>query len=294
MRVSPSGSHGRSALAYAVDVARYAGDHAHQLACRDERGRRGRLPPVAFYFARADHSPRFMALIAVMVIVPPPRKHQAPDRREPSRRWSAAEGVNDRVHPRICAAERRTRPLPASAFCARPISGRSATPCCWRASALRRRRWRHCPISASGAGGSIAQRRGPDRARSRCRPRKAGAKYLFHDQPDYPRLLGEIDGAPPIVTYRGDAFPCGEALRGDGRRAQRQRGGGQAGTRLRQGRLWRRRASRSYRVLRAGSTARRMKGAMPQTIGVIASGIDIAYPPQHAEPCRSGSRARAC
>ncbi len=42
--------------------------------------------------------------------------------------------------------------------------------------------------------------------------RKAGAKYLFHDQPDYPALLREIGGAPPIITYRGDlslaAKPC--------------------------------------------------------------------------------------
>lgn len=42
--------------------------------------------------------------------------------------------------------------------------------------------------------------------------RKAGAKYLFHDQPDYPPLLAQLDSAPPIVTYRGDATlaakPC--------------------------------------------------------------------------------------
>ena len=42
--------------------------------------------------------------------------------------------------------------------------------------------------------------------------RRAGAKYLFHDQPGYPALLREIDGAPPILTFRGDlalaAKPC--------------------------------------------------------------------------------------
>jgi len=42
--------------------------------------------------------------------------------------------------------------------------------------------------------------------------RKAGAKYLFHDQPGYPALLREIEGAPPILTWRGDlslaARPC--------------------------------------------------------------------------------------
>ena len=44
----------------------------------------------------------------------------------------------------------------------------------------------------------------------------------------------------------------------------------------------RRRASRSSRAWRAGSTARRTRARCPATIGVIASGIDIAYPPQHA------------
>ncbi|HZF45245.1 MAG TPA: DNA-processing protein DprA, partial [Sphingomonadaceae bacterium] len=35
--------------------------------------------------------------------------------------------------------------------------------------------------------------------------RRAGARYLFHDSPDYPPLLTEIDSAPPVLTVRGDA-----------------------------------------------------------------------------------------
>ena len=42
--------------------------------------------------------------------------------------------------------------------------------------------------------------------------RRAGARYLFHDMPGYPALLGEIETAPPILTVRGDislaARPC--------------------------------------------------------------------------------------
>ncbi len=35
--------------------------------------------------------------------------------------------------------------------------------------------------------------------------KKAGARYLFQSSPDYPQLLAEIEGAPPILSVRGDA-----------------------------------------------------------------------------------------
>ena len=34
--------------------------------------------------------------------------------------------------------------------------------------------------------------------------KRHGARYLFHDQPDYPQALTECEGAPPIITYKGD------------------------------------------------------------------------------------------
>jgi DNA processing protein len=34
---------------------------------------------------------------------------------------------------------------------------------------------------------------------------KAGARYMFHDSPDYPPLLAQIEGAPPILIARGEA-----------------------------------------------------------------------------------------
>ncbi|MEC8178593.1 MAG: DNA-processing protein DprA, partial [Pseudomonadota bacterium] len=34
--------------------------------------------------------------------------------------------------------------------------------------------------------------------------KRHGARYLFHDQPDYPQALAACDGAPPIITYKGD------------------------------------------------------------------------------------------
>ena len=109
--------------------------------------------------------------------------------------------------------------------------------------------------------------------------RRAGAKYLFHDQPDYPALLGEIDGAPPILTYRGNlalaSAPC-VALVG-------ARNASAAAVKLAR-EFARGLAEAGFTVvsgLARGIDGAAHEGAMPSTIGVIASGIDIAYPPQH-------------
>ena len=111
--------------------------------------------------------------------------------------------------------------------------------------------------------------------------RKAGARYLFHDQPDYPALLGELDSAPPILTCRGHlalaAQPC-VAIVG-------ARNASAAAVKL----------ARDFAAVLAeagftvvsglarGIDGAAHEGAFPATIGVIASGIDVAYPPQHAE-----------
>ncbi|EJU13823.1 DNA processing protein DprA [Sphingomonas sp. LH128] len=113
--------------------------------------------------------------------------------------------------------------------------------------------------------------------------RKTGARYLFHDSPDYPRLLGETEGAPPILTWRGDmsvlARPC-VAMVG-------ARNASAAAIRL----------AREFAHELAGEgwtvvsgLARGIDGAAHQgalaaggaTVGIIASGIDITYPPEHA------------
>jgi DNA processing protein len=111
--------------------------------------------------------------------------------------------------------------------------------------------------------------------------RKAGAKYLFHDQPDYPALLGRIDGAPPILTWRGDlslaAQPC-VAMVG-------ARNASAAAVKLARD-FAQGLAEAGFTVvsgLARGIDGAAHEGAFPRTIGVIASGIDIAYPPQHAD-----------
>ncbi len=110
--------------------------------------------------------------------------------------------------------------------------------------------------------------------------RAAGARYLFHDQPDYPALLGELDSAPPILTCRGRlalaSGPC-VALVG-------ARNASAAAVKLARD-FAAALAEAGFTVvsgLARGIDGAAHEGAFPRTIGVIASGIDIAYPPQHA------------
>ncbi len=111
--------------------------------------------------------------------------------------------------------------------------------------------------------------------------RAARARYLFHDQPDYPALLAELDSAPPIITCRGNlalaSRPCVAMVGARNASAAavklaREFAGGlaQAGFTVVSG-------------LARGIDGSAHEGAFPHTIGVIASGIDIAYPPQHEE-----------
>ena len=109
----------------------------------------------------------------------------------------------------------------------------------------------------------------------------AGARYLFHDQPDYPELLARQSGAPPILTFRGRLelarAPC-VALVG-------ARNASAAAVKL----------ARDFATdlslagftivsgLARGIDGAAHEGAISKTIGVIASGIDIAYPPQHEQ-----------
>ena len=112
--------------------------------------------------------------------------------------------------------------------------------------------------------------------------RAAGARYLFHDQPDYPALLARIDSPPPILTMRGDlalaARPC-VALVG-------ARNASAAAVKLARD-FSAALAEQGFTVV--SGLARGIDGAAHEgalgvkggTVGVIASGIDITYPPGH-------------
>ncbi|RNJ61627.1 MAG: DNA-protecting protein DprA [Porphyrobacter sp. IPPAS B-1204] len=111
--------------------------------------------------------------------------------------------------------------------------------------------------------------------------RRAGARYLFHDQPDYPALLAELDSAPPIVTCRGRlalaSEPCVALVGARNASAAAVKLARDFGSAL---------AEAGFTVvsgLARGIDGAAHEGAFPHTIGVIASGIDITYPPQHVD-----------
>ena len=117
--------------------------------------------------------------------------------------------------------------------------------------------------------------------------KRAGARYLFHDGEDYPPLLGQMAGAPPILIARGQASIAARPAVG----IVGARNASAAAiklSRLFAGEL----AEAGFAVvsgLARGIDGAAHKGALAAgasgggTIGVIASGIDIAYPPEHAE-----------
>ena len=109
--------------------------------------------------------------------------------------------------------------------------------------------------------------------------RAAGARYLFHDSPEYPQLLRRMEGAPAILTIRGDAAlaagPCVAMVGARNASAAAVKLAREFGAALSQAGLI------VVSGLARGIDGSAHQGAMPRTIGVIASGIDIAYPPEH-------------
>ena len=116
--------------------------------------------------------------------------------------------------------------------------------------------------------------------------KKAGARYIFHDTPDYPPMLLGLEGAPPILIARGRvdlARAAPVALVG-------ARNASAGASRLAR-EFARALAEQGHAVvsgLARGIDTAAHKGALDATgaggtIAVIACGIDIAYPPENAE-----------
>ena len=107
-----------------------------------------------------------------------------------------------------------------------------------------------------------------------------GARYLIWGDADYPALLAETADAPPTLSYRGDLNLAGRpcvAIVG-------ARNASAAACRYARG-LAQQLAGEGVVVvsgLARGIDTVVHQGAGNRTIGVIASGIDIAYPPENA------------
>ena len=117
--------------------------------------------------------------------------------------------------------------------------------------------------------------------------RSHGARYIFHDSADYPALLSALENPPPILTVRGDSTlllrPCVAVVGARNASAAAVKLSRDFATAL---------AGRGYVVvsgLARGIDSAAHRGAIAGmadgggTMGVIASGIDITYPPENAD-----------
>jgi len=111
---------------------------------------------------------------------------------------------------------------------------------------------------------------------------KLGARYLFLDDDDYPPLLAELESAPPALILRGQVALLARATvaivgarnaSAAACRFARQiaLGLGEAGVTVVSG------------LARGIDTSAHVGSIGSGTVGVIASGIDIAFPPENAE-----------
>lgn len=114
----------------------------------------------------------------------------------------------------------------------------------------------------------------------------AGARYLFADDVHYPALLGHIDNAPPVMTIRGElALLDRPAIAMVGARnasAAACRFARQiAGELTEAGYLVVSGLARGIDTAAHEGAMRIAGNGLAGTVGVIASGIDISYPPEN-------------
>jgi DNA processing protein len=109
---------------------------------------------------------------------------------------------------------------------------------------------------------------------------KLGARYLFLDDMDYPPLLAELDNAPAAITLRGDiALTRRTTVAMVG-----ARNASAAACRFARGlavELGREGVIVVSGLARGLDTAAHIGSLATGTIGVIASGIDISFPPEN-------------
>ena len=109
---------------------------------------------------------------------------------------------------------------------------------------------------------------------------RIGARYLFLGRDDYPPLLAELSDAPPVITIRGDlSLTSRDTLAMVG-----ARNASAASCRFARGLAQEVAQGGAVVVsgLARGIDTAAHEGAGAATIGVIAGGIDVAYPPENA------------
>lgn len=117
--------------------------------------------------------------------------------------------------------------------------------------------------------------------RELARAAELGARHIFSDEPEYSPLLREVEGAPPVIVVRGDTAmlrrPCVAIVGARNASAIACRFARQLAADL---------AARDVTVVsglaRGVDTAAHIGALGGSTVGVIASGIDIAFPPENA------------
>ena len=111
---------------------------------------------------------------------------------------------------------------------------------------------------------------------------KLGARHLFLDDPDYPPLLAELDTAPPALIVRGDlglsTRPCVAIVGARNASAAACRFARQIASGLAEAG-----AVVVSGLARGIDTAAHQGSIGGGTVGVIASGIDIAFPPENRD-----------
>jgi DNA processing protein len=138
------------------------------------------------------------------------------------------------------------------------------------------------PMLAARGGGRTPLVADPDRiAREIAAVERLGARHLFLDDPGYPLLLAELESAPPALIVRGDTGLFGRtpvAVVG-------ARNASAAAVRFaRQLALDLADAGAAVvsGLARGIDTAAHQGALGGGTVGVIASGLDIAFPPENA------------
>ena len=138
------------------------------------------------------------------------------------------------------------------------------------------------PMLARRGGGEAP--RVPDAGvirRELARVEAIGARHLFLDDLDYPPLLAELENAPVALTVRGDlgllrgsvvAMVGARNASAVACRFARELAHGLAGE-----------GATVVSGLARGIDTAAHVGALPRTVGVIAGGIDVVYPPENAE-----------